>query len=388
MSAPLDLLTGRRPELVADLALLVGTESPSDDRECLDRMATLLERWVLERLPATVRRQSHGALGDVVDVLVDGEAPGEVLVLGHYDTVWPRGTLDEWPFTVADGLATGPGAFDMKAGLVQAVWAVAALRTLGVPAPTVRFLFTPDEEIGSRASRPVIEQAARRAMATLVLEPGVAGRVKTRRKGIGLFHVDVRGIEVHAGLDPEKGASAVTALAEIVLALQGIAAPERGTTVNVGVISGGTRTNVVAGHARAEVDVRVATEEEAHRVDLAFAALRLTDPRVRLTVGGGWNRPPMNPHPGSVELLDRARAVAAGYGHDLGEIAVGGASDGNFVSALGRPVLDGLGAVGDGAHARTEHVVLDRMPYQSALVAGLLANLAEHPIGTGADERS
>ncbi|RKT53705.1 M20 family metallopeptidase [Saccharothrix australiensis] len=381
MSTPLELLTARRRDLVDDLALLVGTESPSDDRECLDRMAALLARWSLDRLPgATARRQAHGALGDVVEVLVEGATPDEVLVLGHYDTVWPRGTLDEWPFAVADGIATGPGAFDMKAGLVQAVWAVAALRDLGVPAPTVRFLFTPDEEIGSKASRPVIERAARGAAATLVLEPGVAGRVKTRRKGIGLFHVDVRGVEVHAGLDPEKGASAVTALAEVVLALRDVAAPDRGTTVNVGVISGGTRTNVVAGHARAEVDVRVATEDEARRVDRALAALRPTDPRVELVVGGDWNRPPMNPHPGSVELLGRARAVAAGYGRELGEVAVGGASDGNFVSAAGCPVLDGLGAVGDGAHARTEHVVLDGMPYQAALVAGLLADLAARPI--------
>ncbi|MBW4717140.1 M20 family metallopeptidase [Saccharothrix sp. SC076] len=380
----MDWLSERLPELVADLELLVGVESPSDDAECLDRMAALLERWALERLPAaTTRRQAHGALGDVVEVLVEGAAPGEVLVLGHYDTVWPRGTLAEWPFTVADGVATGPGAFDMKAGLVQSVWAVAALRALDVPAPTVRFLFTPDEEIGSKASREVIERAAGRATATLVLEPGVDGRVKTRRKGIGLFEVDVRGVEVHAGLDPEKGASAVTALAEVVLALRDIAAPERGTTVNTGVITGGTRTNVVAGHARAEVDVRVATEEEARRVDREIAALSVTDPRVELVVTGGWNRPPMTPNPGSAELLRRAREVAAAHGRDLGEVAVGGASDGNFVAATGRPVLDGLGAVGDGAHARNEHVLLDRMPYQAALVAGLLAALAEDPLAAG-----
>ncbi|SHF03355.1 M20/M25/M40 family metallo-hydrolase [Streptoalloteichus hindustanus] len=379
---PLGWLTAHTDDLVADLALLVASESPSTDPDRLDRTADLLHDWLTTRLPDVAVRRVR-PLGDdrggIVEAVVDSDAAesaGEVLVLGHYDTVWPAGTLADWPFTVTDGVATGPGAFDMKAGLVQAVWAVAALRRFGIARPRVRFLFTPDEEVGSHGSRPVIEHAAAAAVATLVPEPGVDGRVKTRRKGIGLFRVEARGVEVHAGLEPEKGASAVTALAEALLALRGIANPAVGTTLNPGVVEGGTRPNVVAGRAHAEVDVRVSTDAEMRRVERELSRLRAGDDRVELRVTGGWNRPPMTPNLGSMGLLGIARDVAGELGGVLDEVSVGGASDGNFVSALGRPVLDGVGAVGGGAHARTEHVIVDRMPYQSALVAGVIARLA------------
>ncbi|MCP2257278.1 glutamate carboxypeptidase [Streptoalloteichus tenebrarius] len=377
---PLGWLTARIDDLVADLALLVDSESPSTDKDHLDRTADLLHDWLPTRLPDVALRRlrpdDDGA--GIVEAVVRGDAgdAGEVLVVGHYDTVWPAGTLADWPFTVVDGVASGPGAFDMKAGIVQAVWAVAALRRLGLPHPAVRFLFTPDEEIGSTRSRPVIERAAEAAVATLVPEPGVDGRVKTRRKGIGLFRVETLGVEVHAGLEPEKGASAVTALAEALLALRSIADPGAGTTLNPGVVAGGTRTNVVAGRAHADVDVRVSTEAEMRRVERELARMEVSDPRVELRVTGEWNRPPMTPNLGSRGLLDIARGVARELGGVLDEVSVGGASDGNFVSALGRPVLDGVGAVGGGAHARTEHVLVDRMPYQAALVAGVVARLA------------
>jgi glutamate carboxypeptidase len=266
----------------------------------------------------------------------------------------------------------------MKCGLVQAVWALRLLRALSLPRPAVRLLLNGDEEIGSPASRPHIERLSEDAAATLVCEAaaGPEGALKTSRKGVGLFEVTVEGVEAHAGLDPDRGASAVHALAELVTQIAKLGARERGTTVNVGVISGGTGRNVVAGQARCGIDVRVAEPAEAARVDAGLAALRASDPRVRVSVTGSWNRPPLVPNPGSRLLFKQAQSVAADLGWTAGETSVGGASDGNFVAALGRPVLDGLGAVGAGAHARHEHVLLDHIPPRTALLAGLLTACA------------
>ena len=366
-----------RDDLLADVAAYVGIETPSDDKECLARGLSWVDGWLRERLgePASVRDVDGGTHGDIK--VYDYPGAGDpVLVLAHYDTVWPLGTLANWPFTVDGDRATGPGIFDMKSGLVHAVWALRALDAAGLPRPAVRLVLNGDEEIGSPASRPVIEEAATGTRATLVFEASADGAVKTARKGVGLFKVRTTGVEAHAGLDPAKGASAIDELARAVLALHGLSDPAAGTTVNVGVISGGTRQNVIAGAASGEIDVRVSSAAEAARIDASVAALTVHDPRATVTVEGGWNRPVMERSPAIAELYDLARSSAAELGVTLTECSVGGASDGNFVAALGHPVLDGFGAVGDGAHARHEHISVEGMLERTALAAAVLHRLA------------
>lgn len=365
------------PEMTDDLRALVELETPSDDKELLTAGLAAIEEWTRRRLGPPDERRHHdgGPHGDMLELLYEGTSPETVLVLCHYDTVWPAGTLAEWPFRITeDGRASGPGVFDMKCGLMQAVWALRLLRELDLPRPAVRLFLNGDEEIGSPASQPHVERLSEGVAATLVCEAsaGPEGALKTRRKGGGIFELTVEGVEAHAGLEPERGASAVHALAELVTQMAGLGDPELGTTVNVGVISGGTGRNVVAGRARCGIDVRIAVPAETTRVDAAFAALRPSDPRVSVTLTGGWARPPMVPNPASQLLFKQAQAIAAELGWTARETSVGGASDGNFVAALGRPVLDGLGAVGDGAHARHEHVVLEHLPARTALIAGLL----------------
>jgi glutamate carboxypeptidase len=369
------------PDMTDDLRTLVELETPSNDKELLDKGLAAIEEWTRRRLgaPDESHRHDGGPHGDMLELLYRGTSPATVLVLCHYDTVWPAGTLAEWPFRVTeDGRASGPGVFDMKCGLTQAVWALRLLRELDLPRPAVRLFLNGDEEIGSPASQPYVERLSEDAAATLVCEAaaGPEGALKTSRKGGGIFELTVDGVEAHAGLDPERGASAVHALAELIRQIVELGSPELGTTVNVGLISGGTGRNVVAGHARCGIDVRIAVPAETARIDAALAALRPSDPRVTVTLTGGWSRPPMVPNPASELLFKQAQSIAADLGRPVRETAVGGASDGNFVAALGRPVLDGLGGVGDGAHARHEHVLLDHVPARTALIAGLLAACA------------
>jgi glutamate carboxypeptidase len=366
-----------REDLLGDLAEYIGIETPSDDKESLNRGLSWVDGWLRERLgePASVRDVDGGRHGDmkVYDYAGSGQQP--ILLLCHYDTVWPLGTLAGWPFTVDGDRASGPGVFDMKSGLVHAVWALRALDAAGLPRPAVRLVLNGDEEIGSPASRPVIEAAAAGTRATLVFEASADGAVKTARKGVGLFQVYATGVESHAGLDPAKGASAVDELARAILALHALSDPAAGTTVNVGVISGGSRQNVVAGSARGEIDVRVTSAPEAARIDAGLAALTAHDPRATVTVEGGWNRPVMERSEAIASLYEVARGLAADLGITLRECSVGGASDGNFVAALGHPVLDGFGAVGDGAHARHEHISVEGMLERTALAAAVLHHL-------------
>ncbi len=376
-----DWLRDQREAMLDDLAAYVGHETPSTDKGLLDTGLGWLEDWLGERL-GPARRRAHtdgGRFGDVVVLDYPGAegttADQPLVLLCHYDTVWERGTLAGWPFTRDGDRLSGPGVFDMKAGLVQAGWAVRALDALGLPRPPLRLVLNGDEEIGSPASRPVIEAAVPGASAVLVFEASAGGAVKTARKGVGIFEVAVRGVEAHAGLEPTKGVSAVDELARAVLALHGMGDLARGTSVNVGVVRGGTRGNVVAGEAGAAVDVRVSSVEEAARIDRALAGLAPTNPRAALEVTGGWNRPVMERTPQIAAAYDLARAAAARLGVDLAECAVGGASDGNFAAALGLPVLDGLGAVGDGAHARHEHASLAGMVERAAVAAALMAAL-------------
>lgn len=363
------------PEALEDLRAYVEVETPSQDRAALDAGLAHVESWLDARLgPATAsRRVDGGEHGDVLvrDVAGAGEGP-PVLLLAHYDTVWPRGTLGDMPFAVDGDVITGPGVFDMKCGLVQVVWAVLVLRHLGVPHPPLRLLLNGDEEIGSPASRPVIEEEARLAREVLVLEASAGGALKTARKGVGLFEVHLTGVEAHAGLDPTAGASAVSALARVVAQLDDAADLEAGTSVNVGLVGGGTGANVTAGRAWGRLDVRVTGEAEQRRVEGVLAHLDTGDPRIALEVRGEWNRPVMERSAATGELFARARAAGAALGLELEETSVGGASDGNFAAAVGAAVLDGLGAVGGGAHARHEHATVSGLLERTALLALLL----------------
>ncbi|MGH3319542.1 MAG: M20 family metallopeptidase [Streptosporangiaceae bacterium] len=367
-------LEGRRQEMVDDLAAYVSTETPSTDKRCLDAGLAWVRGWLDGSLgaPAAARTVEGGERGDILVADYPGVGDRPVALLCHYDTVWDEGTLADWPFTVDGDRATGPGVFDMKAGLVQAVWGLRALDAAGLARPPVRLVLNGDEEIGSPASRPVIEDASAAASAVLVFEASAGGAIKTARKGVGIYRVTTRGVEAHAGLDPTKGASAIEEIARVTLRLHALTDLEAGTTVNVGLLGGGTRTNVIAGEAVADIDVRARTAPEADRVERFIETLGTHDPRVTLTVEGGWNRPVMERTEPITRMYEVARALAARMDVDLREAVVGGASDGNFAAAMGLPVLDGFGAVGDGAHARHEHVSLDGMVERSALAAAVL----------------
>lgn len=373
------MLEAWREEMLDDLAALVSLETPSTDRSCLHAGLAWLRRRLGELIgtPADCEVIDGGQYGDILVAGYRGHGQRPVAMLCHYDTVWDRGTVDGWPFSVDGDRASGPGIFDMKAGIVQALWALRASTECGMALPPVRILFNGDEEIGSPASRPVIKRVCQDAAAVLVFEPSAAGAIKTARKGVGIYRVELRGVEAHAGLDPTKGASAVHELARQVTYLCDLADAEAGTTVNVGIVSGGTRTNVTAGHAVAEIDVRAKTAAEARRVHDAIANLGSHDPRVNLTVTGDWNRPVMERTEDVARMYDLASVLADLMGIDLPEAAVGGGSDGNFAAAAGLPVLDGLGAVGGGAHARHEHVSVAAMTERAALAAAVLHTLAE-----------
>lgn len=367
----LDFLVVHQEAMVADLGEFVRRESPSTDKALLDRFADFLAGYArsfggcAEVLPMQTT-------GNHVRVRWDGGEGEPILLVGHFDTVWPKGTLQRMPFEVTGGVASGPGIFDMKAGLVQGFWAVRALReAAGIHRPIV-FFCNADEEMGSPSSRPLIEAEAARARTAFILEPSYDGALKTARKGVGIFHAEITGRPAHAGLDPFAGVSAVEELARLILALHALSNRDTGTTVNVGVVSGGTRSNVVAEKASAEIDLRVMTQAEAERMTQAILGQQSHHPDVRVEITGGMNRPPMERTERTGELFDRAKALAHELGFELDEALVGGGSDGNFCAALGVPVLDGLGAVGGGAHAVTEHVEVADMPRRAALVARLL----------------
>ena len=369
-----------RAEMVADLTRYIEQETPSDDLELLAQGFDWVQMYLAERLgePASHERVSGGEYGDIAvnEYEASGGGSGHVAVLCHYDTVWPKGTLDEWPVSVDGDRLTGPGCFDMKAGLVQFVWGLRVARELGLPLPRITLVINGDEEIGSPGSRHVIERAVNGVDAVLVFEASAEGAVKTARKGVGLFSVEVHGVESHAGLDPLRGVSAIDELSRVIRALHDATDLENGTSVNVGRIAGGSRPNVKAGYARGDIDVRVSQQEEAERIDTVLAGLAPHDERAQVEVSGKWNRPVMPRTEGNARLFEIAREEARGIGFELSEIAVGGASDGNFASALGLPVLDGFGAVGDGAHARHEWISVDGMVQRAALAARVLNRLA------------
>ncbi len=365
--------------MVAMLGSLVRAESPSLNKAAVDRCGGLLAaEWRKRGARVEVLPQRHR--GNHLRVTLwrgPGGPSGQLLVLGHLDTVYELGTLARMPFRVCGGRAWGPGTFDMKGGLTQALFAADALERRQVTLrKRVVFLWTSDEEIGSETSRTVIEREARRSDATLVLEPahGTQGDLKTSRKGVGEFLLEVIGRAAHAGLDPENGVNAVHELALQIARLVKLNHNHRGTTVNADIINGGTRTNVIPDRARALIDVRAVRSADMRALTREFCRLRPILPGARISVTGGFNRQPLE-RKVTVALFRHARALAEQMGLRLGESAAGGGSDGNLTGALGVPTLDGLGAVGNGAHALSEHVIIRALPERAALLAALLAAL-------------
>ncbi|HEX8493681.1 MAG TPA: M20 family metallopeptidase [Pyrinomonadaceae bacterium] len=375
-------MRGREREMLALTRALVETESPSGDEEGSRAVVELLakEARTIEGV-ASVELIESPDYGVHLRLRAFTDAPEDVteslLLLGHTDTVHPRGSIRERPWRVEGNRIYGPGIFDMKANCVLALEALRACATLEiVPRRPVVLLLTCDEETGSMTGRTLVEEEARRAKSVLVLEPPAsAGRVKTGRKGTGMYTLEAHGVAAHAGLEPEKGASAILEMARQIERLHALNEGSDGITVTVGIVQGGTRSNVVPAEARAEIDVRFSTAEEALRIENIILNLQPFDERVRLIVRGDVNRPPLERTERVAALYEHARSIATMLDFELGEAQVGGASDGNFAAALGVGVLDGLGIDGDGAHATHEHILQDDIARRGALVAGLIASL-------------
>jgi glutamate carboxypeptidase len=383
ISPILSLLEWLRPRESAMTLLLrqfVRAESPSLDKAAVDRFGRIVAaEWRKRGARVSILRQSER--GDHIRAEWDPSGngtKGQILVLGHLDTVYGLRTIARMPFRLSRGRAYGPGTFDMKGGLVIALFAVDALAAAGrVPQKRIVFLWTSDEEIGSGTSRSVIEREARRSEAVLVLEPalGLDGRVKTGRKGVGEFEIVATGRSAHAGLNPEDGVNAIQEIALQIACISEWNQPRLGTTVNAGLIEGGTRTNVIPENARVVIDVRATGAAGMQTLERKFRGLRPFLHGAKLHVRGGFNRPPME-RKYSAALYAKARGLAREMGLRLGEAYAGGGSDGNFTAALGVPTLDGLGAVGEAAHSPDENILIRALPQRAALVASLLETLA------------
>ena len=361
--------------LLRCLQQAVEIESPSQSPAAIDRMANFFAREFSQR-GAKVQLLSHPTAGSAMVGEVWGGVTGRkpILLLGHLDTVWEIGTLAEMPFHVREGCAYGPGIYDMKSGIVCALWGVQALAALETaPRRPLRFFLNADEEVSSIAFRDELLAEARRACAVLVLEPGAAhGALKTSRKGVGEFQITVRGRAAHAGVNPSSGVNAISELARQILRIEKLAHPKRGLTLNVDVVQGGTRSNVIPELATARVDVRVPSARDSRRIETQVLALTPINPEARLEITGGVNRPPME-RKMALALFRQAQNLGRQMGLELKEAATGGGSDGNFTAALGIPTLDGLGGTGDGAHARHEHVIVGELHQRAALLAALMA---------------
>jgi glutamate carboxypeptidase len=375
----LRLLKPRLPEMLAVLRQFVTAESPSLEKFPTDYCCGLIAaEW--RKHGAQVERLAQVHRGDHLRITYwpgKSRPAGQLLVLGHYDTVYSTGSLQKMPFRVAAGKAYGPGTFDMKAGIVQALFALQALReTKAVLRKRLVFLWTSDEEIGSESSRKLLETEARRSDAVFVLEPafGPRGLLKTARKGVGEAEVIVHGRASHAGLAPQEGINAIHELAHQLARLEKWNDLRRGVTINAGLVEGGTRANVIPERAHAVLDLRALRVADMRKLERRLRALRPIHRGARLEITGGFDRPPLE-HKMSAALFARAKSLAAQMNLSLGECTVGGGSDGNFTAAAGVPTLDGLGAVGHGAHSAHEHVLIHTMPARAALLASLLLNV-------------
>ncbi len=379
MDPILSYLREKQPQMIALCRELVECESPSDDPAAVSRFTELVsDRLAGQAKVRVVPGEPFGPHLQCEFDLPGGEKDGQVLVLAHSDTVHPLGSLRPMPFREADGRLWGPGVFDTKGGIAFVIFAARALRELDLPVRRrVVLQLNSDEEVGSDSSRPLTEQAARSSAAVLVVEPGAGleGKLKTARKGVGEYTLAVHGKASHSGLDFLAGASAILELARQIERIAGFTDLKRGITVNPGIVSGGTRTNVVAAEAQASIDVRVLRLRDAAVLDRKFRRLRSFDKRCTIEVSGGLNRPPLERSAGVVRLFRLAQRLAKELGIELEESLSGGGSDGNFTAALGVPTLDGLGAVGEGAHTPAESILIDRMPDRAALIAKLMRAL-------------
>lgn len=375
----------RRDEVVSTIRELVEIESPSDNKAAVDRIAEAVAHK-FSRLGGAVHVHPADDFGNHLQIDFPSKSAAKpVLLLGHYDTVYPLGTLAIMPCRVVGDKLTGPGVLDMKSGIALMIHALAALQDWhkqdwhkedwhgGLPRP-VTVLLVSDEEVGSDSSRAITESLAKKAAAVLVLEPsyGFQGAVKTARKGVGEYLVKVTGKASHAGLDFQKGANAILELARQIEKISSFTDLKKGLTVNVGIARGGSRTNVVPADAAAQIDVRIARLKDAAGIDKKMRILRPFNRKCKIEISGGINRPPMERTAGVAALYEQAVAIARELGWKLGEAAVGGGSDGNFTAGLGIPTLDGLGGVGDGAHATHEHILISELPRRAALIAGLI----------------
>jgi len=375
-----DHFIARQHELLALTCALVEAESPSGDKEGSSEVVSLLASAAGSiGAVSSVERVTSEDFGEHIRIRASAGDPAAapILILGHTDTVHPRGAIKDRPWRAEDNRIYGPGVFDMKANCALALEALRACEATNALPPTpVTILLTCDEESGSPSGRKLVEEEAKNARAVLVLEPPASGgRVKTGRKGTGIFAVEVHGRAAHAGLEPEKGISAVLELARQTIRLTNLNNAEAGTTVTVTGVQGGTHSNVVPAEARAEIDVRFSSAEAGRRIASAILDLKPFDERAQVVVSGGINRPPLERTEKVLALYARAREIAALLDFDLGEATVGGASDGNFVGAMGVGVLDGLGIEGDGAHAAHEHIIVDNIPFRGGLLAGLISSL-------------
>jgi glutamate carboxypeptidase len=375
----LSLLKPRLPQMLATLRQFVNAESSSLEKAAADRCCGVIAKeW--GKHGGRVERIAQKYRGDILRITHAPDrsrSSGQLLVLGHYDTVYSTGTLVKMPFRVRGGKAYGPGTFDMKAGIVQALFALQALRQTETPLrKRIVFLWTSDEEIGSAASRKLLEAEARRSDAVIVLEPsfGPRGLLKTARKGVGEAKLIVHGRASHAGLAPQEGVNAIYELARQLARIEGWNDFRRGVTINTGLVEGGTRTNVIPEFARAVLDLRALRVLDMRQLERRLQALRPFHRGAYLEITGGFDRPPLE-RKMSAALFARAQSLAKQMNLALGECTVGGGSDGNFTAALGIPTLDGLGAVGDGAHSSREHVLIQTMPVRAALLAALLATV-------------
>ena len=367
-------------KMLDELRSLVEIESPSDDRAAVNRAVDWTEQRAF-RAGARSKRHTQARFGDHLELRfapTTGRALSHppLMLLGHLDTVWPLGTLAKMPFKVADKRVWGPGVLDMKSGVVMALYAIEMLRSADALDREVVLLLNSDEEVGSTTSRAITEALAKRASAVLVLEPGqgLHGSAKTWRKGVGNYTVRVRGVAAHSGVDFSKGHSAIREIARQVEIISRFTELKRGITVNIGTVTGGTRTNVVAAEAECGVDVRIQRMEDAARVDKKMRGLKPKDKQCKIDVHGGINRPPMERSRAGLKLYAAARDAAKHLGFTLKQEGTGGGSDGNFTAALGVPTLDGLGGVGEGAHAMHESILLSELPRRTALLAALIAS--------------
>jgi glutamate carboxypeptidase len=363
------------PAMIKLLRQMVEIESPSDNKAAVDRCIAFTAKQCT-RLGGHVHLHRQKEFGDLLEARFGPKKSSQkpILLLGHLDTVWPLGTLKGMPFRVADRRVWGPGVLDMKAGVAMAFTAIAILKEQRRLTQPIVMLLNSDEEVGSTVSRAVTEKLAGRCKAVYVLEPaqGLAGAYKTARKGVGNYSIRVQGVAAHSGVDFERGHSAIVELARQIERINRFTELDRGITVNIGTVRGGTRSNVIAAEAQAEVDVRIAKAKDAARIERRFRSLRVFDSNCSLHVEGGLNRPPMERTRGTVALYKQAVAHAHALGFELKEAATGGGSDGNFTSALGVPTLDGMGAVGEGAHAAHESLLLEHMASRTALLAAML----------------